>query len=837
MKKVTTYLVMFILLFNACKINKNETNKQPTEIFLEDMVVKPSNAKPVPQLQVMRPQVADLLHTQLEVSFDYPKQWVYGKATLWFKPYTQKPKELALDAKGFQILRVAVLNQKDTQDLDYTYDGKQLKLAYGQKDSLKLFIQYIAKPSELPKEGGRAITDSRGLYFIDPLNIDPNKPRQIWTQGETEYNSCWFPTIDAPNEKHTQDLFITVDSGEISLSNGLLKSVKTLTNGKHLDHWQQLEPHAPYLTMMAIGNFVVTKDVWRGKEVSYYLEPAYAPHARLIFGKTTEMLDIFSELTGVVYPWSKFSQVVVRDFVSGAMENTSAVLHGEFVQHDEREHLDNPQEDIIAHELFHHWFGDLVTSRSWGHIPLNESFATYGEYLYHEKALGKLEADRVFANNWEAYLRQKNKHQLTPIRTHFVQPDDMFDVVSYQKGSWILHHLRSVIGDSAFFNGMKIYLTQNAFSATDIHDLRKAMEKAAGIDLIPFFNQWFLGKGHPELKVSIQSAKNVKKGFMIEQVQDSSFGLFRLKLPIALHFKDGSTEIIYVDVNDKLEFDRCESLETKELLTWYCDPNGVVPALFKEAKKEIEWLAQVQYGLSYQPVLRAVKALSDPSLEASIPRAEASKILSGNASWFYQSLGLNLITPNAIFDNLELEVSRCAKQQTHTRLSRNARQVLQERYGYDKYKEVFYEGLSSQSYGIIATSFEIIAVYQPDTALVLAKNLESLASGAVQNAIASFYAQQSGKNFNTYFASQLGKNGYYRRGMFNHYRNYLQQQSASICEEALPILINYYSKNSDENKATYFLYFLDQWKQKSTQKAFFEKDSFKEFYEKVKQDN
>jgi len=183
-----------------------------------------------------------------------------------------------------------------------------------------------------------------------------------------------MPTIDAPNEKHTQELFITAQANEVTLSNGKLVSITKNADGTHTDYWQQTLPHAPYLTMMAIGEFNITKRKWRDSvEVSYYLEKDYHQYADLIFGPTAEMLECFSQRLGVDYPWYKFSQIIVRDYVSGAMENTTAVIHGEFVQHDRREHFDNDQEDIIAHEMFHHWFGDLTTAESWSNLPLNES--------------------------------------------------------------------------------------------------------------------------------------------------------------------------------------------------------------------------------------------------------------------------------------------------------------------------------------------------------------------------------------------------------------------------------------------------------------------------------
>jgi aminopeptidase N len=279
------------------------------------------------------------------------------------------------------------------QDLTYAYDSLQLNIALGKEipggQNFKLFIEYTAKPNEKKIGGSAAIQEDKGLYFINPLGKEQNKPQQIWTQGETESNSNWFPCIDKPNQKMTQEIEIKVASNFKTLSNGLLTRSTQNADGTRTDVWTMNQPHAPYLAMMTIGNFEVVRDYWNGKEVSYYVEPEFKQYARAIFGKTPAMLEFFSNRLGVSYPWPKYAQIVARDYVSGAMENTSATLHGEFLQKTNRQLLDENNEDIISHELCHQWFGDLVTCESWSNIPLNESFATYGEYLWNEFDHGK----------------------------------------------------------------------------------------------------------------------------------------------------------------------------------------------------------------------------------------------------------------------------------------------------------------------------------------------------------------------------------------------------------------------------------------------------------------
>lgn len=464
----------------------------------------------------------DLIHTMLDVSFDWEQARLNGTAVLTLSPYFYSTQTLVLDAKGMDLHRIALVEGNNKKDLSFSYDSLQVIIDLGREftreETYRIYIDYTAKPNELPEGGSAAITSDKGLYFINNDGSDPNKPMQIWTQGETEASSCWFPTIDKPNERTTQEIFITVDRKYRTLSNGTLLTSYLNDNGTRTDHWKMDKPHAPYLFMMGVGEFSVVKDTWRDLEVSYYVEPAYEQYARNIFGNTPEMMTFYSELLGVDYPWSKYSQIVVRDYVSGAMENTTATVHGEFVQQTDRELLDESWEDIVSHELFHQWFGDLVTCESWSNLPLNESFATYGEYLWREYKYGREDADEHLLQDYLAYMNEAESKKVDMIRFDYEDKEGMFDSHSYAKGGCILHMLRKYMGDEAFFAGLNKYLVDNQYSAVEIHDLRLAFEEVSGEDLNWFFNQWFLNSGHPILNVS----KSYSDGLLtlqIEQVQ------------------------------------------------------------------------------------------------------------------------------------------------------------------------------------------------------------------------------------------------------------------------------------------------------------------------------
>lgn len=478
-----------------------------------------------------------ILHnTRLEVAFDWAKQHLLGKATLTVAPYFYAQDSVVLDAKTFDIHRVALVNLKDTLSLQWRYDSLQLTVllnrTYQKGEKLNLYIDYTARPNDRAAGGSEAITSDKGLYFINPLGKEKFKPRQIWTQGETEASSCWFPTFDAPNAKSAQEIYITVDSTFVTVSNGKLVSQKFNRDGTRTDYWKQEKAHAPYLFAMAIGQYAVVKDKWKNMEVSYYVEPEFGPYARDIFGHTPEMLEFFSNLLDYPYPWDKYAQVVVRDFVSGAMENTGVSIFMEDLQVDRRSLVDQHWDGIIAHELFHHWFGNLVTCESWANLPLNESFANYSEYLWTAHKYGLHEADLLLEEELGEYMEEAKTKQEPLIRYYYTDKEDMFDQHSYSKGAVILHHFRNVIGDEAFFEGMRRYLKKFAYGKAEIHDLRLVYEEVTGQDLNWFFNQWFLSAGHPDLIVKTEYEDGAAL-LKVNQQQDSAYTpIYRLPLSV-----------------------------------------------------------------------------------------------------------------------------------------------------------------------------------------------------------------------------------------------------------------------------------------------------------------
>ena len=484
----------------------------------------------------------DLINTRLDLSFDWDSAYVHGKATIQAKPYFYATDQLLLNANGFRIINVSLVNSYDKKPLLYTYDGKILSITldkvYNNDQNYTVLIDYVAMPNKLKIGEDISSSGDRGMYFINLDGKEKNKPKQIWTQGETECNSNWFPTINDTQEKMTQELNITVPNDFVSLSNGTLEFSTLNGDGTRTDSWRQEQVHSTYLTMLAVGNFTITKDKWRNKEVNYYTEPAYASTAKLVFGNTPQMMEFFSVKLGVDYPWDKYSQIVVRDFVSGAMENTSATVFYEGLNMSEGQYIDQNQDDIISHELFHHWFGDLVTAESWANLPLNESFATYAEYLWDEFKNGRDQADFKGFQDMSIYIGNKSKDNVDVIRFDYADREHMFDEISYQKGGRIIHMLRKTVGDAAFFKALNLYLTRNAYKSAEIHDLRLVFEEVTGTDMNWFFNQWFLSSGHPVL--DIQNAFDPERkevSVTIRQNQDlSKTPLYRIPLAIDIYF-------------------------------------------------------------------------------------------------------------------------------------------------------------------------------------------------------------------------------------------------------------------------------------------------------------
>lgn len=535
----------------------------------------------------------DLIHTTLHIQPDWQRQFLNGTAMIRLKPHFYAQEILELDARGFDISGVK-MNDKS---LKFEYNQNVLKVyldkKYNKYDTISVSINYVAKPNLLPKNGSVAISSDKGLYFINPLRRENEGMTQLWTQGETQASSCWFPTIDAPNQKSSHDIYITVEDKYLTLSNGKLLGSEKKMNGYRTDHWQQDLPIAPYLFMIAAGEFKKVVDPsFKDFEVSYWVEPEFEKYAMDIFGRTPEMIRFFEKLLGVKYPWAKYAQIAVKEYVSGAMENVSATVHGESIQKNHRQLVDDHDEGVIAHELFHHWFGNLVTCESWSNLPLNESFANYAEYLWINHKYGKEEADMLRYESRDAFQYDNLylRNHVPLIRFQYGNQEEMFDVNSYNKGGVILHFLRKYVGDEAFFAALKLYLTRNSFKTAEIEDLRMAFEEITGEDLNWFFTQWFKFGGIPSVDASYTYEEN-RLFIQLKQKQDSTL-LQVYKFPLKIWIKGEKSEKMEEIWVDSKETNLQIDFQEKPLFVLF-DPEQIFPGTILTPEKSIEELVSI----------------------------------------------------------------------------------------------------------------------------------------------------------------------------------------------------------------------------------------------------
>ena len=711
------FLILFSIVFGFSQL-KAQTTSVPVD----------TSWKKVYRATYSR--INDLVHTKLEVKFDYDKSWMYGKAWITLKPHFYTTDSLTLDAKGMEIKEVSIVKGTAKPKLKYTYDGKQLFVTldkgYKGGENYTVYIDYTAKPDELETKGSAAITSAKGLYFINPKGEDKEKPTQIWTQGETEANSVWMPTIDKPNQKTTDEIYMTVPAKYVTLSNGTLVSKKTNNDGTRTDYWKMDLPHAPYLFFMGVGDFAIIKDSYKGKEVSYYVEKNQAPYAKGVFGNTPEMMKFFATKLGVEYPWPKYSQMVGRDYVSGAMENTTATLHQESAYQNARQLTDvNIWEGTIAHELFHQWFGDLVTAESWSNLTVNESFANYSEVLWYEYKHGKDFADEHNLEDMQGYL-QSGSDKKDLVRFKYADKEDMFDAVSYNKGGRILHMLRKYVGDDAFYKSLNLYLTTNKFKTGEADQLRLAFEEITGEDLNWFWNQWYFGSGHP--KVEINYGYEAGKVFVYMKQTQQGDKIFRLPLTIDIYtgtdkkrynvwmenkvdtFVFSSTAqpaLVNVDAEKVLLWEKTDNKTADNFIfqyqhaTNYMDRKEALDYFDKKGMKEIELGLNDSY-----PGLRRL----------SIDRIARSK--------------------TAKEPGIISRIERIAETEKDKRTKATAIGVLAATND-PKYKDLYNKYVGDSSYSVAAAALTGLTMLDPAKSYELAKKYSADAKGALGEAVSS----------------------------------------------------------------------------------------------------
>jgi aminopeptidase N len=510
----------------------------------------------------------------------------------------QNTDTIELDAAELQVKTVSADGRLDFRSID---DKLVVKLGRTRKErsKIELCISYTAKPR-------------KGFYFVGPEKYYPEKYQEAWTQSETTEARYWFPCIDHPQVKFSSEISVTVPIGFTAISNGVLLKVEK-QNKKQIYHWSEANPHPSYLTSVVVGKYVEMKE---GKNLYYYVPPEKRKDALRSFEHTPEIIRFYEEYLGTNYPYDKYSQVTVQDFVYGGMENTSCTTLTLDTLHDEKAHLDFTSDYLISHELAHQWFGDLVTCSDWQHIWLNEGFATYCEALYWEASKGKDEFQYYMMQTADDYLEEARTRYTRPIVTKvYKHPDDLFDRHTYEKGGCVLHMMRHLVGDKYFRRSLRTYLQRFANGNAETDDLRKVFELETGQSLQQFFDQWIFREGHPELKVDFYHDNHIVE-IKIKQSQTGEPFEFPLELEMA--FANSHKKIYTFKVRDRENIFQIP-IDDDDQVDWFSvDPEfKILKTISMKAPKEM-LLKQLKEGDNVIKRVEAARALRDKSSDAVI---------------------------------------------------------------------------------------------------------------------------------------------------------------------------------------------------------------------------
>ncbi len=539
-----------------------------------------------PQLRADEPYARsrdyDLQHSKISLRFDLEQKKVLGEVTHSLSILREGTGKIVFDSAGLTIQKVTV--NKAPAKFETTEQKLIIPLAAEAKpgDKFDITIRYEGKPQ-------------KGMFFILPDKDYPDRPSQIWTQGESEDTRYYLPTYDYPNDRLTTETILTVPASWITVSNGKLISVSDAGKGLKTWYWKESLPSSTYLITVVTGEFDEVKETWRGIPVNYYAPKGRGDRLAINYGRTPAMMELFSKKFGVDYPWEKYAQVMVDDFVAGGMENSSATTNtsNSLVHPKLASEYVTGEDPLISHELGHQWFGDLVTCKDWGDIWLNEGFATFLEAVWIEAHYGKDQADYerwTAAREWFETSSLWNK----PIVRHDFDDSSEFDGNAYGKGGWVLYMLRHQIGEEAFYRSIKHYLEVNRGKNVVTGDLARAIEEAAHINVDQFFSQWLYGAGAPKFDLSY-TYNNEKRQVMltVKQTQkiEGRVGLFRV--PVDIEIATASGPKLYNAAVSKATQTLPFPADSAPLMVLF-DKGGHVLKSAEFHKEKKEWLYQLK---------------------------------------------------------------------------------------------------------------------------------------------------------------------------------------------------------------------------------------------------
>jgi aminopeptidase N len=539
----------------------------------------------------------DLQHSKIALRFDLDQKRVLGEVTHSLSILRGGSTKVFFDSVGLTIQSVT-LNRAAIK-FETSADKLIVPLPAAAKagDKFEIAIRYEGKPA-------------KGMYFILPDKDYPDRPRQIWTQGESEDTRYYLPTYDYPNDRLTTETILTVPASWITVSNGKLMNVSEAGKGLKTWYWKESVPSSTYLITVVAGEFDEVRDTWHGIPVTYYAPKGRGDRLPLNYGRTPAMMELFSKKFGVDYPWEKYAQVMVDDFVAGGMENSSATTNNSssLVHPKLAPEYFTGEDDLISHELGHQWFGDLVTCKDWGDIWLNEGFATFVEAVWTEAHYGKDQADYERWNNAREWF-ESNSLWNKPIVRHDFDDSSEFDGNAYNKAGWVLYMLREQTGEDAFYRGLKYYLDVNRGKSVVTADLAKAIEESAHVNVDQFFSQWLYGAGAPKFDLSYTyDGEKHQVMLTVKQIQkvEGRVGLFRVPVEVEITTGSGPKLYNFTVSKDKQTFPL--PAESAPLMVLF-DKGGHILKSAEFHKEKKEWLYQAKNATDLADRADAVVAL------------------------------------------------------------------------------------------------------------------------------------------------------------------------------------------------------------------------------------
>ena len=540
--------------------------------------------------QRTRDREVDIHHIKIDVSVNIESGTVKGNVTHTFSPFSSSLDAFSLDAEDMTILR-ARLAGKDigfNQANDKAYLTLNKSMSW--EDTAKVRLDYTANPR-------------KGTYFIKPDETYPEKPLQAWTQGEDMDNHHWVPLYDYPNDKATFEVSLTVEKKFTALSNGELISVKNNKDGTHTWHWHEHFPMVSYLISYVIGEFEKVEDSYNGIPVNYWVYEENKHEALRSFGLTTDMMKYFGNRTGIEYPYEKYDQVIIDDFMFGGMENITLTHNTDRTMFDEFAAPDVSSDGLVAHELAHQWFGDMLTTRNWAHAWLNEGFATFFSRKYRENKFGFDEGEYIRFGEINGYFGSNKKWRRSTVQHKFYESMDVFDGHIYAKGSLILNMLQDYIGEDAFWRFIQHYTKENQYKNVETPDLKKAIEETTGQNMDWFFKQWIYEPGFPEYNVTWKyNQRNKSVKLTVKQTQKST-NIF--KMPIQIQIDD---KLKTVWIEDKEMVYEVPSEKRPKMVIFNAGMR--IPCKLTFHKSISEWILQLEKGPHILDRIAAAKELS-----------------------------------------------------------------------------------------------------------------------------------------------------------------------------------------------------------------------------------